>query len=252
MRIAVVGGTGTVGKYVVMAAEQAGHHVAALSRRVGVDVQTGAGLDAALVGVDVIVDAINVETLSRSKATAVFTESTRRLHRVGAAQGVSRLVTLSIVGIDRVPSGYYQAKLAQEAAALDGPLPATIVRATQFHEFPAQAFKRVHLGPIALMPQMRVQPIAARSVGEVLVKVATAPLAETTIEVAGPEPADMVDMARETVARLGQRMAVVPIRLPGRAGKAMRSGGLLPGLGAHLVGPRFDEWLIGEDLAAVG
>ena len=147
MRIAVVGGTGTVGKYVVMAAEQAGHHVAALSRRVGVDVQTGAGLDAALVGVDVIVDVINVETLSRSKATAVFTESTRRLHRVGAAQGVSRLVTLSIVGIDRVPSGYYQAKLAQEAAALDGPLPATIVRATQFHEFPAQAFKRVHPGP---------------------------------------------------------------------------------------------------------
>lgn len=252
MRIAVAGATGTAGRYVVLAAEQAGHQVAALSRRIGVDVQTGEGLDAALVGVDVIVDAINAETMSRSKAAAIFTESTRRLQRIGAAQGVSRLVTLSIVGIDRVPFGYYRAKLAQEAAALEGPLPVTIVRATQFHEFPAQAFKRLRLGPVALMPHMRVQPVAARSVGEVLFKVATLPPAEATIEVAGPEPADMVDMARATTARLGRRMAVVPIRLPGQAGKAMRSGGLLPDLGAHLVGPRFDEWLIGEDLAAVG
>ncbi len=252
MRIAVAGGTGTVGKYVVVAAEQAGHQAAVLSRRVGVDVQTGDGLDAALVGVDVVVDALNAESLSRSKATGIFTEMTRRLQRVGAAQGVSRLVTLSIVGVDRVPFGYYQAKLAQEAAALEGPLPATIVRATQFHEFPAQAFERLRLGPIALIPQMRVQPIAARSVGEVLVKVATAPLAETTIEVAGPEPADMVDMARATAARLGRRIAVLPIRLPGRTGRAMKSGGLLPDPGAHLVGPRFDEWLIGEDLDAVG
>ncbi|HEV3265283.1 MAG TPA: NAD(P)H-binding protein [Acidimicrobiales bacterium] len=252
MRIAVAGGTGTVGKYVVLAADQAGLQVTVLSRRVGVDVQTGEGLEAALVGVDVIVDAINAESMSRSKATVIFTETTRRLQRVGAAQGVSRLVTLSIVGIDRVPFGYYQAKLAQEAAALEGPLPATIVRATQFHEFPAQALKRVRIGPVALMPQMTVQPVAARSVGEVLLKVAGTQHADTTIEVAGPEPAEMVDLARATAARLGQRIAVVPIRLPGQAGKAMRSGGLLPDPGAHLVGPRFDEWLIGEDLDAVG
>jgi uncharacterized protein YbjT (DUF2867 family) len=252
MRIAVAGGTGTVGKYVVLAAEQAGHQVAVLSRRVGVDVQTGDGLEAALEGVDVIVDTINPASMTRSKATAVFTESSRRLQRVGAAQGVSRLVTVSIVGVDRVPFGYYQAKLAQEAAALEGPLPATIVRATQFHEFPAQVFKRLRLGPVALMPRMRVQTIAARSVGEVLVKVATAAFAESIIEVAGPEPADMLDLARATTAGLGQRMVVVPVRIPGPAGKAMRSGGLLPSPGAHLAGPRFDEWLTGEDLAAAG
>ena len=38
MRIAVAGGTGVVGTYVVEAARAAGHHVVALSRRTGVDI----------------------------------------------------------------------------------------------------------------------------------------------------------------------------------------------------------------------
>ena len=182
MRIAVAGGTGTVGKYVVLAAEQAGHQVAVLSRRAGVDVRTGDGLDAALAGVDLVVDATNPATTNGAKASAFFTEVSRRLQQVGAAQEVSRLVTVSIVGIDRVPGfGYYQAKQAQEAAALDGPLPVTIVRATQFHEFPAQILGRAHLGRFGVMPRMRVQSIAARTVGEVVVEVGTAPPGETTV-----------------------------------------------------------------------
>jgi uncharacterized protein YbjT (DUF2867 family) len=253
MRIAVAGGTGTVGKYVVLAAEQAGHQVSVLSRRAGVDVRTGDGLDAALEGVDVVVDATNPSTTNGQKATAFFTEVSRRLQAVGAAQKVSRLVTVSIVGIDRVPRfGYYRAKLAQEAAALDGQVPVTIVRATQFHEFPAQILARAHLGPLGMMPRMRVQSIAARTVGEVVVEAATTPPPGTTIEIAGPEPADLVDLARAVVSRRHRRMAVLPVRVPGQAGQAMRTGALLPGAGVRLAGPRFDEWLAGEDLAAVG
>jgi len=167
MRIAVAGGTGTVGRYVVQAAEQSGHHVVVLSRRAGIDLQNGEGLAAALEGIEVVVDATNAGTTNQAKATAFFCEVSRRLQTVATAQGVTRLVTLSIVGADRVPGfGYYQAKLAHEAAALEGPLPATIVRATQFHEFPAQIFGRTRMGPVAMVPRMRVQPIAARTVGE--------------------------------------------------------------------------------------
>ncbi|HEX3841024.1 MAG TPA: hypothetical protein VHU85_09565 [Acidimicrobiales bacterium] len=253
MRIAVARGTGTVGKYVVLAAERAGHQVAVLSRRTGVDVQTGDGLMAALEGADVVVDAINAESMSRSKASAIFQETTGRLQAAGAAQGVAWLVTLSIVGIDRVPGfGYYQAKLAQEAAALEGPLPVTIVRATQFHEFPAQVLERAHFGPLALVPRMRVQPIAARTVGEILVEVASAPPGDTRVEVAGPEAADLVALARAVVVRRRQRTAVAPVRVPGQGGKAIRSGALLPTPGVRLAGPSFAEWLAGEDLAAVG
>jgi uncharacterized protein YbjT (DUF2867 family) len=252
MRIAVAGGTGTVGRYVVQAAEQSGHHVVILSRRAGVDLQDGEGLATALEGIEVVVDATHAGTTNRVKATAFFCEVSRRLQTVATVQGVTRLVTLSIVGADRVPGfGYYQAKLAHEAAALEGPLPATIVRATQFHEFPAQILGRTRLGPMAMVPSMRVQSIAARTVGAVLLEVATGSLGQEMVEVAGPEPADLIDLARSVVARRGQRVAVVPVRVPGRAGKAMRSGALLPTPGVRLAGPTFAEWLTGEDVLEV-
>lgn len=252
MRIAVAGGAGTVGRYVVQAAEQSGHHVVVLSRRAGVDVRKGDGLDAALEGIEVVVDATDAGTTNRAKATAFFCEVSRRLQTVATAQGVTRLVTLSIVGVDRVPGfGYYQAKLAQEAAVLEGPLPVTIVRATQFHEFPAQILGRTRMGPLAVVPRMRVQSVAARTVGEVLLEVAAGSRRQEMVEVAGPEPADLVDLARSVVARRDQRVAVIPVRVPGRSGKAMRSGALLPTPGVRLAGPGFADWLAGEDLAAV-
>ena len=122
MRIAVAGGTGTVGRHVVRVAGDAGSETVVISRRTGVDLRTGDGLERALEGVEVIIDTADAGTVDRSKATSFFTAATGHLQAVGAAQGVSRLVTLSIVGLERLPSfGYYQAKLAQEAAALAGP-----------------------------------------------------------------------------------------------------------------------------------
>ena len=252
MRIAVAGGSGTVGKYVVRSASQAGHEAVAMSRSVGVDVRTGEGLLAALEGVDVIIDATDGGTIHRAKATAFFTEVTENLHSIGQAQGVSRLVTLSIVGLERLPGfGYYEAKLAQESVALAGPLPVSIVRATQFHEFPVQILSRSARGPIAPVPVMRIQPVAARAVGEVLVETAVGPTLGTTLEIAGPEEKNLVALARQVVRMRGRRTVVVPLRVPGRAGKAMRAGGQMPKSGARIVGPDFEEWLHGEDFSSM-
>jgi len=174
---------------------------------------------------------------------------------VGAGEGVGLLVVLSIVGLERVPGyGYYQAKLAHEQAALGGPLPVTIVRATQFHEFAAQVLNQTKHGPIAPVPQMRIQPVAARVVGQALLEAAVAhPSARVArVEVAGPGEAELVSLARAVLRRRGERAWVVPLRLPGKAGKAMRTGGQLPGPGARLIGPGFSEWLEGPDLASVG
>jgi uncharacterized protein YbjT (DUF2867 family) len=251
MRIAVAGGTGAVGKYVVEAARQAGHEVVSISRRSGVDVRTGAGLAESLQGVEVIIDTTNAGTTKRAEATAFFTEVAGQLQAKGAAQGVSRLVVLSIVGLERVPGfGYYEAKLAQEAAFIAGPLPVSLVRATQFHEFPAQVLSRAGLGPLSLVPIMRIQPVAARAVGEALVAIAAEPTT-TTVEVAGPEVEDLVSLARAIVRTRQTRKMVVPLPVPGRAGKAMRTGGQLPSPGAHIIGPTFAQWLEGGDLASM-
>jgi uncharacterized protein YbjT (DUF2867 family) len=247
LRIAVAGGTGIAGRYTVQAAEKAGHEAVALSRRQGVDLTTGAGLDAALQGVEVIIDAVNAPTLRQAEATEFFSKVTHRLQERGAEHGASRLVVLSIVGLERVPYGYYRAKLAQEEAALEGPLAVSIVRSTQFHEFPGQILWRTRVGPVALSPRMVIQPIAARTVGELLIEVATAPVPAQSIEVAGPEREYFPDLSQAILRRQGKRVVVLPFSLPGKAGAAMRSGGLLPTGDVRVAGPTFTEWLEGAD-----
>jgi len=246
VRVAVAGGTGTAGRYTLGALAAAGHEAVSLSRREGVDVATGAGLAAALAGAEVVVDATNTATRERPAATAFFTGVTRQLQELGRQAGVRRLVLLSIVGAERVPYGYYQAKVAQETVALQGPLPVSIVRATQFHELAGQLVRRTRFGPVALAPRMVVQPIAARDVGEVLAEVATEAEPPVRAEVAGPEREYLPDMAQALLHRLGARVMVLPFSLRGDAGPAVQGGALLPADEVHKRGPTFIEWLEGD------
>jgi uncharacterized protein YbjT (DUF2867 family) len=247
VRIAVVGGTGSVGRYAVQAARDGGHEVVVISRRSGVDATSPESLSHALTGVDVIIDTNDAATTSRRKATAFFERVSANLQSVGAARGVSRLVTLSIVGLEQLAFGYYAAKQSQERVALAGPLPGSIVRATQFYEFPSKILSRFSVGPVAFMPIMKIRPVAARAVGVYLVEVATSATPATSVDVAGPDEQELVAMARAVVRHRQRRVIVVPLWVPGRAGAAMRGGGLLPSSRASIVGPTFAEWMASGD-----
>ncbi|MCK0116964.1 NAD(P)H-binding protein [Isoptericola sp. S6320L] len=242
MRIAVAGGTGVVGRHVVAAVERAGHEAVVLSRGRGVDVATGSGLDAALEGVDAVVDTLNVTSLREKVATEFFTTTSRHLVAAGVRAGVGHHVLLSIVGIDRASGyGYYRAKLEQEEVVRAGDVPWSVVRATQFHEFPGQVLGQVP-GPVGIMPRMRCRPVAAAEVGTYLAEVAAGPARGQAPEIAGPREEQMVDMARRLLRARGRRRWVLPVDFPG-AGAAFRGGALLP----DGEGPRgsvtFDEWL---------
>lgn len=243
MRIAVAGATGVVGRYVVEAAAAAGHEVVPLARSTGVDVVSGAGLTDRLTGVDAVVDVLNIATQRRSVAEEFFTTTSQHLLDAGAAAGVGHHVTLSIIGVDLVPTGYYHGKLAQEAAVAAGSVPWSVLRAAQFHEFAEQALGFVRIGPLSVVPRMLSQPVSAREVGAALVDLAAGEPVGHAPELAGPDPLQIVDLARRVndVRRLGRR--VVGVRLPGRAGRAMSTGALLP----REAGPRgtvtFEEWL---------
>jgi len=254
MRILVIGGTGEVGRHVVAALLGRGHDVTVLSRRGGTpdgravgcagDLQTGAGLPAALDGVDTVIDVANVTTTNRDKAVRYFTGSMDMVGRLGSAAGVGHLLVLSIVGCDRVKLGYYEGKVAQERAALGGPVPATVLRATQFHEFAGQNLSRFRLGPVALMPGMRCQPIAASEVATVLADLAEKPAAGgRAADIGGPGVEWLPDMARAVSERLGPRTRVVPLRMPGALGRAVRGDGLLLDSEGVARGPSFQEWL---------
>jgi uncharacterized protein YbjT (DUF2867 family) len=250
VKIAVAGGTGLVGSYVVEALRDSGDELVVVTRSKGADVVTGNGLETALQGVDVVVDVTNAPSTEREPATEFFVAAASNLQKAAAAQGVQRIVTLSIVGIDRAPDfGYYAAKLRHEEAALAGPVPAVVVRATQFHEFPAQVIGWTRKGPLAVVPTMQVQTVAARAVGRELAAIATDQQISGVVEIAGPEVARLPALARAIVRARHRRVYVLPLRAPGKSGAAMRSGALLPGGDARVIGPSFSEWLTTPDAA---
>ena len=238
MRIAVAGGTGLTGRHVVEALRERGHDPVVLARSAGVDLRDGTGLDAALTGVEAVVDVSNVATQRRSVAVAFFDHAGRNLIAAAERAGVRHLVSLSIVGVDRVRSPYYAGKLRQEEIVRGGPVPWTVLRATQFHEFAGQVLATVP-GPVALVPAMTVQPVAVREVAAALAGLVTGPPRQMAPELAGPAVESLVDMARRLIAAGGaRRRPVLPLRLPGMGG---------PGLLPAGPGPRgtqtFTEWL---------
>lgn len=227
MRIAVAGGTGTVGRRIVAALLRDGHEVRALSRRAAdypVDLVTGAGLDAALEGCEVVVDASNGPP-SR-KARTVLVEGSHRLLEVEARTGVGHHVCVSIVGIEDVPMAYYRVKLDQEHAVTTAGRPWSIVRSTQFHDLLGSllsAAGRWHVLPAAAA---KFQPVAADEVANAVAAIATGAPRLTRTTVAGPEVQDLRSLGRVWRKQTGHRAIEIPIPLPGKVGRALRDGRL--------------------------
>jgi uncharacterized protein YbjT (DUF2867 family) len=245
-KIAVAGATGRVGRHVVDALASRGVDVVPMSRASGVDLITGDGLARALVGVDCVVDAASGPSPEQMAATEFFTTATRNLHEAGQRAGVRQLIVVSIVGTDKFTAGYGAAKVAHEQAAVSGPIPARIVRAAQFHEFVGQLVEWGTQGDVCYLPDMRTQLVAARSVGEVLADLATQPATghETIIEVAGPREENLVEAAMLLTSRQGGPVKIQGVTDQNDPDHALyESGALLPGPGAVLVGPTFEEWL---------
>jgi uncharacterized protein YbjT (DUF2867 family) len=243
MRVAVVGGTGTVGRHTVEALRATGHDPVPISRASGVDVRTGTGLDDALRGAEAVIDATNVSTLSARASVAFFEAATG--HLIAAAQrvGVSHLVSLSIVGVDRMPYDYYAGKVAQERLVSQSPVPWTIVRATQFHEFAAQIFRQARLGPLHLAPRARLQPVAAAEVGAYLAEVAAGAPQGRAREIAGPLEEALDQMVKDYAGTRVERVWTASMSLPGKQMKALRDGLGLP-VGEPRRGDQtYAEWL---------
>jgi uncharacterized protein YbjT (DUF2867 family) len=246
MKIAVAGASGRVGQPLVEVLASRGHDVVPISRSHGVDIVTGAGLDDALAGVDVVVDAATGPSPEQQAATEFFTTAARNLQETGSRAGVGRIVVVSIIGTDRFSGGYAAAKVAHEQATLSGPIPALVVRAAQFHEFVPQLIDWGRQGEVSYVQEMRTQPVAARAVAEALAAFATDLRWQdgTFAEVAGPREERLVDLATAYVARVGDPVKIEGVSDPADPDSELyASGALLPGADAILTGPTFEEWL---------
>ena len=243
MKIGVAGGTGLVGRETVAALRRSGHAAVVLARSTGVDLTTGEGLAAALDGADAVIDATNTPAADSDQARAFFAATTAHLLAAEHDAGVGHHVVLSIVGVDRVEGiAHYAGKREQERLALSAPVPATVVRATQFFDFAAMMVGWTRNGQSAALPPLLVQPVAVADVAEVLVEAALGEPRNGISELAGPETQDLVDMARRTLAARGESLRLVPT-WRGRFGVATAGEVLLPGPGARIAPTTFEEWL---------
>jgi uncharacterized protein YbjT (DUF2867 family) len=248
-KIAVAGATGRLGRHTVEILRERGHEVVPIARGEGVDVITGEGLAAALEGVDLIVDAATGPSPDQAEATEFFTTSARNLQQAGAERDVEGILVVSIIGTDHFNTGYNAAKVVQERAHLDGPVPARILRAAQFHEFVAELVKWGTKGDTAYLPQMRTQLVAARSVAEALADLIdeadSAPLGNPIAEVAGPREEKLLEAAKVLAARRGNGLRVEAGEFFEDPEGLYPAGAVLPGPLAKLAGPTFEEWLNG-------
>jgi uncharacterized protein YbjT (DUF2867 family) len=243
MRIAIAGGTGRIGRLTSAALESAGHQTVPFSRAAGVDAYAGRGLDDALRGADALIDVTNTLAADEAAIVDFFGTVTRNLLAAEERAGVRHHVLLSIVGIDhnkRVP--HYAGKREQERLVESGPVPWSIVRATQFHDFAAMVADRAEKDGTATVAPLLLQPIAPADVAAELAEIAVGAPLGARIDIAGPETQDLVDMARRTFAVRGQDIKLVPT-WRGSYGTDMAGEAMLPGEGARLGSTTFDDWL---------
>ncbi|MEY9938183.1 SDR family oxidoreductase [Streptacidiphilus sp. MAP5-3] len=257
--VVVTGGTGVLGRVVVERLVEQGRDVRVVSRRPATggeraygwavaDLQRGSGVAEALDGADVVVHCATAFGRGQEAALARNLVAGARAAGATASGGGPHLVYVSIVGIDRIPLGYYRAKAEAEQVFATSGLPYTIQRATQFHDLVRTLFAAAAKLPVVPVPSVRFQPIDVRDVAVRLAELAAAePVGGQAPDIGGPAARDARDLARAYLAATGRAgRPLLPLRLPGRAFGALRAGAnLVPGEPYGRIG--FEEYLAGLD-----
>jgi uncharacterized protein YbjT (DUF2867 family) len=244
MKIVVIGGSGLIGTKLVKILRQSGHEVLAASRATGVNTLTGEGLAAALTGADVVVDVANSPSFEDKAVMDFFETAGRNIHAAETTARVGHHVALSVVGTDRLPdSGYFRAKMAQENLIKASKIPYTIVRATQFFEFAGAIAESAVDGQTVRLPPAKMEPIAAEDVAAILADVAVGKPLNATIDIAGPEPIRMDELARQFLSAKRDSRTVTTDPNAGYYGTQVNDQSLTPTGPARRGKIRFSQWL---------
>jgi uncharacterized protein YbjT (DUF2867 family) len=232
----VTGGTGRLGRLVVPRLREAGCHVRVLSRRshqaedglefaIG-DLATGEGLDGAVEGAGTIVHLAGGAKGDEEKA--------RNLVRAASRAGAEHLVSISVVGVERIPVAsavdramfsYFASKRAAEQVVAHSGLRWTTLRATQFHDLMLLVARQLAKLPVIPVPSgFRFQPVDAEEVAARLVELSLGEPSGLVPDIAGPRVYGVAELLRGYLRATHRRRLILPVRLPGEAARALRAG----------------------------
>ncbi len=244
MKIVAIGGTGLIGSKLVKKLREQGHEAVAAAPNTGVNTLTGEGLPEALKGASVVVDVSNSPDWEDAAVLKFFETSTRNLLTYEARAKVGHHVALSVVGTDRLSeSGYFRAKIAQEKLIKEGPIPYSIVHATQFFEFLKGLADISMVGGKVHLPHVLFQPMAAEDVATGVARIAVGPPVNGIVEIGGPEQFRVDELVRRRLASLNDSREVVSDPNARYAGAKLSETTLVPGKNAKLGDTRFETWL---------
>jgi uncharacterized protein YbjT (DUF2867 family) len=244
MKIVVIGGTGLIGSKLITKLSALGHEAVAAAPNTGVNTLTGEGLAEVLKGAQVVVDVSNSPSFADKAVMNFFQTSTRNLLSYEAAAGVGHHVALSIVGATRLPdSGYMRAKVAQCKLIKEGPIPYSIIHATQFFEFVKRIADEATIENVVRLPPVLFQPIASDDVVSAVLKVATSAPLNSFVEIAGPEKLPFDEFIRRQLSALNDPREVITDPHARYFGTELSEDSLVPIGDVELGEIRFADWL---------
>ena len=232
MHVAVVGGTGLIGSRVVNRLRDHGAEVRVGSLRTGVDAYSGRGLHNLVFGVDVVVDATNMNrpAYDYEQAHDFFETCTRNLLRAGGDTGVRHQIGVSMIGAHAIESEFFRGKTTQERLLGDSPTPHTLLRTTMLHELVPRLVDHAATTHLVRLPPVRVQPVAADDVAAELVRLALGAPLNGAYEIAGPDVHFLDELARGVLDAAGDRRRVMADHAAHYLGARLEAGteALLP------------------------
>ncbi|RCS21889.1 LysR family transcriptional regulator [Phyllobacterium salinisoli] len=245
MKITVMGASGLIGTRLTERLRHAGMQVVPASVSLGVNSVTGEGLKEAVSGADVVIDVTNAASFGDDSALTFFKASTRNLLAASAEASVNHYLALSVVGTPRlVESDYFRAKMVQENLIRASRRPYTILRSTQFFEFISGMINMGALGDGFRLPPAFIRPISADDVSGILAELALGAARNNTVEIGGPEPFGLDEIARMQLAANEDKRQVISDSKAPYYGVELNDDTLLPHRSARMASQRYLDWLI--------
>jgi uncharacterized protein YbjT (DUF2867 family) len=258
--VLVTGGTGHLGRDLVSRLK-GGHRVRVLARSAesDPDVETirgdlaiGEGIADAVAGCQTVIHAATLSPAARrgyivpkdlwSSPSEVDRDGTSRLLEEAAKAGVSHILYVSIVGIDRPRIPYLRRKLEAEYVVRQGRVPWSIARATQFHWLLDRMLGKMARLPMVPLPDLQVEPVDTADFADYLVdSIAKGPLGRLA-DFGGPEVLTFAEAFDQWQQIRERPVRTMRIPLPSAASHAA-SAMSLSGTGARRGSVTWADWL---------